>query len=103
MPQLLVIGVAVVELVEVTDEYKALKLKIKDCGDVLTSSEVPGVLVLEDATDETKGEVSVTKSVQSFELDVVIVRVFFGAVVATSGKLSYPFTISVFLGIKTAQ
>ena len=59
--------------------------------------------MLDTATEETKGFVFVTKSVQSCELDVVIVKVFFGVVVATSGKAPYPLTMSVSCGISTAQ
>lgn len=39
------------------------------------------------ATDETRGLVLVTKSAQFWELEVVMVRVFLGVVVATRGRV----------------
>ena len=86
--QLLVMGVAVVELVEVTEEYKALKLNTSDWESALTRREDPGTLLFTAVVEDTKGKVSVTKSVQSFEFEVVMVRVFLGAVVATRGSVS---------------
>jgi hypothetical protein len=53
--------------------------------------------------EDTIGLVLVTKSDQSKQFEVVIVKVFLGVVVATRGIEPYPLTISVFCGIRTAQ
>jgi hypothetical protein len=96
IPQLLVMGVAAADEVVVTVEYSAFKENTSDCEEALVKTDVPGVLVADAATVEIRGFWLVTKSLQSCELEVVIVSVFLGVVVATRGKVPYPLTISVF-------
>ena len=65
IPQLLVMAVAAVDAKEVTVEYAAFMLMIKDCAVALTSSEEPGAVVADEATDDIRGFWLVVKSLQS--------------------------------------
>lgn len=55
IPQLLVMAVAEAEAKEVTVEYAAFMLRMRDCAVALTNKEVPGVVVADEATDDIKG------------------------------------------------
>lgn len=85
IPQLLVMGIDALDKVVVIEAYGTFILKIIDWADALTKRDDPTVFEFKVAVEETNGSKFVEKSVQSCEFEVVMVKVFFGVVVATNG------------------